>query len=168
MQTAPPVMNPTMRPMSSSSLASSKVIVTQPTPRVGEPSIGTVRRTRATLQMACRPRSGMPAAIDGHELVANFGVERLGLDAAEDVERPSHLGEVLGAMRAFGQMRLEPGALAARQGTFEVVGHQLDCLTAHDGAATKQHGSALPQLSGEHAPDARAAAVKEHALVGIA
>src|SRR5437773_11271031 len=103
MQTAPPVMNPTMRPMSSSSLASSKVIVTQPTPRVCEPSTGTVRRTRATLQKACRPRSALPAAVEGHELVANFGAERLGLDAAEDVERPSHLGEVLGAMRAFGR-----------------------------------------------------------------
>lgn len=66
-------------------------------------------------------------------------------------------------------MGLEAGTVARGEGALEIVGDELDGLSAHDGAATaEQHGSVLPHLGLEHGAQPRPPAVQEHPLVGIA
>ena len=48
------------------------------------------------------------------------------------LDRGAHLGQVLGAVGAAGEVRLEPAAVAWREPALEVVGHQLDRSAAHD------------------------------------
>jgi len=63
------------------------------------------------------------------------------------LDRLAHLSEVLGAVRAAGEVRLEAAATGARERALQVAGHQLDRLLAHDVAAQPQrreHHHALP------------------------
>src|SRR5207237_3994284 len=98
------------------------------------------------------------------------GVEQRRLDAPEGLQRDAQMREVAVAVPAGGQMGLEAGTILGRQGSFEVVGDELDGLPADDVPATKAqpHGSALPQLGFEETADLGPAAVQEHPLVAVA
>src|SRR6185369_13390544 len=102
--------------------------------------------------LASRPAalllSGPPAPVEIDYLVARLRGQVPGLDPAGQADRLAHLGQVLGAVRAAGQVRLEPAAGPRAQIVFEVVGDQLDGLLADEITTAQQlHRTSLSSFS---------------------
>jgi hypothetical protein len=72
----------------------------------------------------------LPTPEQGDEFVSHLGGELFRNELPGEPYRDSHLREVLGAMRAAREMRLESAAISAGQGIFQVVGDQLNGLLA--------------------------------------
>src|SRR6476469_198500 len=82
--------------------------------------------------------SALPAAEEVDQRVLGLLVEVCRLDAGGDRHARPHLGPVLSAVRAVGEMDLESGGVAGGQGALQVVRHQLDGLLADEGATTTE------------------------------
>ncbi len=75
------------------------------------------------------------------------------LDPPQGVERLAHLGQVLRAVGAVGEVAFEPGPVPGIERAFEVVGDELHRLTAHKIlSASAEHALHVPHLGLEHAP----------------
>jgi hypothetical protein len=89
---------------------------------------------------------GLPPAVEIDELVPHLRSQVFGRQPAGEADGLAHLGQVLGAVRAAGQMRLEtpPGRPAQR--AFQVIGHQLDSSLA-DHVTTAEESHRTPRNS---------------------
>ena len=95
----------------------------------------------------------------------------LGGERAGEADRLAHLGQVLGAVRAAGQVRLEPAPVGRGQRALQVVGDQLDGLLADEVATERESQeliAGLPELGLEDLPQPAAAAVQQDPLVALA
>ena len=110
----------------------------------GRAMVGLGRHARVT------PRRllllGTPAAIEVHEFLAHLRAQVLGFQPAGEPDGLPHLGQVLGAVRAAGQMALEAAPARPGQRTFQVIGDQLDGLLAGEVTARGGVSSHLPEL----------------------
>src|SRR5690348_4064061 len=77
-------------------------------------------------------RFGPPPAVQVGELVPHLGGQVLGCELAGQLDGLAHLRQVLGAVRAAGQVGLEPAPGGAAQRALQVVGDQLDSLLADE------------------------------------
>jgi hypothetical protein len=68
--------------------------------------------------------------VEPDELAPDDRIELFGRESAEQVDRHAHLCDESAARRAVSEMCLESTAVRRVEGTFEVVGHQLDCCAA--------------------------------------
>src|SRR5215472_2581493 len=91
---------------------------------------------------------GCPALVHGDEVAACLRRRGVRLRAAKRLDRGPQLPQVLGAVRAACQVRLQPGLAADRQGVLQVVGEQVDGLAADDDRAAEQrHRLSPPALA---------------------
>ena len=91
---------------------------------------------------------GPPLAVEADELVSLLRSQVFRLEPPREADHLAHLRQVLGAVRAAGQVRLEapPGGPAQR--AFQVARHQLDGLLAdHVTAAEESHRAAARNSS---------------------
>ncbi len=91
-----------------------------------------------------------------------------GLQAPGEPDGLAHLGQVLGAVRAAGQMGLEPAPGPAGQRAFQVAGDQLDGLLADEITPQAGVSSHLPELILEQLPEPAPAPVQQDPLVALA
>src|ERR1035438_1892720 len=85
-----------------------------------------------------------PAAIQGAEVLAHLRRQVLALDASGQADGGAHLLEVLAAVLAGGEMRLEAPTLRSRQHALQIVGDQLDHLLADEPLLVPEHPHTTP------------------------
>src|SRR3954469_5976196 len=91
--------------------------------------------------------AGPPLAVEHDELVDGLLRKRINLDVSERVDGDSNLGEVLRAMGALGEGRLQAGAVAIGKVAVEVGGQERDGVAADQCSLTatpKPHHRSLP------------------------